>query len=151
MTSVCGVPAAIRTCKTAFHRLSAWVHVEPNFLAFECIRLLLNVWNGCLSDSQRFPLYRHEKSWNHEQLNIWIFILFFTKNSENNLPYQHFDMQQKTCLFYTLHLQISSYFFWELLIYPLSGAYAKVEILDGRAQEWRSTLSVFPYIYRCVE
>ena len=43
MTSFCGVPAAFRTCKTAFQRLSAWVHVKPNFLAFECIWLLLNV------------------------------------------------------------------------------------------------------------
>ena len=43
MTSFCGVPAAFRTCQTALQRLSAWVHVEPNFLAFECIRLLLNV------------------------------------------------------------------------------------------------------------
>ena len=43
MSSFCGVPAAFRTCKTAFQRLSAWVHVEPNFLALECIRLLLNV------------------------------------------------------------------------------------------------------------
>ena len=43
MTSFCGVPVAFRTWKTAFQRLSAWVHVEPNFLAFECIRLLLNV------------------------------------------------------------------------------------------------------------
>ena len=43
MTSFCGVPAAFRTCKTAIQRLSTWVHVEPNFLAFECIRLLLNV------------------------------------------------------------------------------------------------------------
>ena len=43
MTSFCGVQAAFQTCKTAFQRVSAWVHVEPNFLAFECIRLLLNV------------------------------------------------------------------------------------------------------------
>ena len=43
MTSFCGVPAAFRTCKTAFQCLSAWVRPEPYFLAFECIRLLLNV------------------------------------------------------------------------------------------------------------
>ena len=43
MTSFCGVPAAFRTCRTAFQCLSAWVHVEPNSLAFECTRLLLNV------------------------------------------------------------------------------------------------------------
>ena len=54
MTSFCGVPAAFWTCITAFQRLLAWVHVEPNFLAFECIRLLLNFWNGCSSDSQKF-------------------------------------------------------------------------------------------------
>ena len=43
MTSFSGVPAAFRTCKTTFQRLSASVHVEPNFLAFQYIRLLLNV------------------------------------------------------------------------------------------------------------
>ena len=44
MTSFCGVSAAFRTCKTAFERLSAWVHMEPNFLAFE----LLNVFKWML-------------------------------------------------------------------------------------------------------
>ena len=43
MSSFFGFPEAFLTCKTAFQRLSAWVHMEPNFLAFECIRLLLNV------------------------------------------------------------------------------------------------------------
>ena len=48
MTSFCDVPAGFQTCKTTFQRLSTWVHVEPNFLAFECIRLLLNVFKWLL-------------------------------------------------------------------------------------------------------
>ena len=55
MTSFYGVLAAFRTCKTTFQRLSAWVHVEPNNLAFECIRLLLNVSKWLLEWLLKIP------------------------------------------------------------------------------------------------